>query len=91
MATVAIVRTIDDDSAMSVLLELGTTLNRGSDEVVLDLAAVRRLNASALRALEAFASKAEAESVKVVLRGVSVELYKVLTLVKLTARFSFVS
>ena len=34
---------------------------------------------------------ADAKTVKVVLRGVNVDVYKVLKLVKLTPRFSFVN
>jgi len=52
---------------------------------------VRRIDATALRALEEFARVADEKAVKVVLRGVSVDVYKVLKLVKLTRRFSFLN
>ena len=52
---------------------------------------MRRIDSSALRALEEFARIADEKAVKVVLRGVNVDVYKVLKLVKLTRRFSFVN
>jgi hypothetical protein len=52
---------------------------------------VRRIDPSVLRAMDEFAGKAENKGVKVVFRGVNVDVYKVLTLVKLVSRFSFVS
>ena len=45
------------------------------------------MNPSALRALEKLVNKADEKSVKIVLRDVNVEVYKVLKLVKLSARF----
>jgi anti-anti-sigma regulatory factor len=52
---------------------------------------VRRIDPSVLRVLDEFAGKADNKGVKVVLRGVNVDVYKVLTLAKLTSRFSFVN
>ena len=52
---------------------------------------MRRIDPSALRAMEDFAGIADDKGVKVVLRGVNVDIYKVLKLVKLTSRFSFVN
>jgi anti-anti-sigma regulatory factor len=59
-------------------------------EVFLDFSSVRRIDSSSLRAIEELASTAEQKDVKVVLRGVSVDVYKVLKLMKLASRFSFV-
>ena len=50
---------------------------------------MRRLDSAALRALEELADKADAKAVKLVLRGVNVDVYKVLKLVKLASRLSF--
>lgn len=58
-------------------------------ELVLDFSSVRRIDSSAVRALEEFARIADEKSAKVVVRGVSVDVYKVLKLVKLARRFSF--
>jgi anti-anti-sigma regulatory factor len=52
---------------------------------------VRRIDSSALRAIEEFADIADTKGVKVVLRGVDVGVYKVLKLVKLASRFSYLS
>ena len=60
-------------------------------EVVLDFSSVRRIDPSALRAMEKLAGIADDKAVKVVLRGVNVDIYKVLKLVKLTPRFSFLT
>jgi ABC-type transporter Mla MlaB component len=50
-----------------------------------------RIDAIALSAMAEFADIADSKGVKVVLRGVNVGVYKVLKLVKLASRFSFVS
>jgi len=73
------------------LQEAGEKLDTVDGEVSLDFSSVRRIDPSALRAMEVFAGLAEGKGVKVVLRGVNVGIYKVLKLVKLTSRFSFVS
>jgi hypothetical protein len=44
-----------------------------------------------VRALEELAALADAKSVKVVLRAVNVDIYRVLKLMKLTGRFSFLT
>ena len=62
-----------------------------ADELVVDLAAVRRIDVEGLRAMEGLVNAAEEKRVKVVLRGVNVEIYKVLKLTKLAPRFSFES
>ncbi len=58
---------------------------------MLDFSSVRRIDSTALRALEEFARLADEKAVKVVLCGVNVDVYKVLKLVKLTRQFSFVN
>ena len=60
-------------------------------DVVLDFSAVRRIDPNALRAMEKLAGFADGKAVKVVLRGLNVEIYKVLKLMRLTSRFSFVA
>ena len=58
-------------------------------DVVLDFSSVRCIDSSTLRALEKFAGMADEKSVKPLLRGVNVNLYKTLKLVKVAGRFSF--
>jgi len=57
----------------------------------LDFSSVRRINSAELQAMERFAGVANEKGIKVVVRGVNVDVYKVLTLMGLTRRFSFVS
>lgn len=66
-------------------------LDCAEGQVVLDFSSVRRIDPSALRALEEFAGTADDKDVKVVLRGVNVDIYKVLKLVRLAPRFSFLT
>ncbi len=67
------------------------TLDSAQGDVVLDFSSVRRIDPSGLRAMEKLAGIADDKAVKVVLRGVNVDIYKVLKLVKLTSRFSFLT
>ena len=48
-----------------------------------------RLDPGAVTALKNFADFADARNVKLLLRAVNVDIYKVLKLVKLAPRFSF--
>lgn len=80
---------IDEQHAISALQEAGEKLNPADREAVLDFSSVRRVDSNALRAMEEFARIADEKAVKVVLRGVNVDVYKVLKLVKLARRFSF--
>jgi len=82
---------IEEARAALALEEAGESLDGAEGEAVLDFSAVLRVDASTLRALEELARIAEKKAVKVILRGVNVDVYKVLKLVKLTRRFSFVS
>jgi anti-anti-sigma regulatory factor len=64
-------------------------LDGAGGEVVLDFSSVRRIDPSAIEAMERLAGAADDRAVKVAVRGVHVDVYKVLKLVKLTPRFSF--
>ena len=81
----------DDQDLISALERAKEKLHSAESELVLDFSGVRRVDGNALQAMEAFARKAEEKAVKVVLRGVNVDVYKVLKLVRLTSRFSFLS
>jgi anti-anti-sigma regulatory factor len=82
---------IDEERVVQGLQDAGERLDSVEGEVALDFSSVRRLDASALKAMEEFAGIADDKSVRVVLRAVHVGVYKVLKLVKLTSRFSFVN
>jgi anti-anti-sigma regulatory factor len=91
MAITAVVLSIDEERAVLALQEAGENLDRTQGEAVLDFSSVRRIDSNVLQALEEFARIAQEKAVKVALRGVNVDVYKVLKLIKLTSRFSFVS
>lgn len=58
-------------------------------ELTLDFSSVARIDPSAARGLEALAQAATEKTVKITLRAVNVEIYKVLKLARLTSRFAF--
>ncbi len=82
---------IDGERVVPALQAAGETLDSTKGDVVLDFSSVRRIDPSGLRAMEKLAGAADEKAVKVVLRGVNVDIYKVLKLVKLTSRFSFLT
>ncbi len=82
---------IDGERVVQGLQAARETLDTAQGDVVLNFSAVRRIDPQALRAMEKLAGLADGKAVKVVLRGVNVDIYKVLKLVKLTSRFSFLA
>ena len=88
--TVVLLKT-DEERIVEVLQETVDKLDGVEDEVDLDFTSVRRIGSSAIRGMEDFVSTAEHRGVRIVLCGVSVGIYKVLKLVNLSARFSFVN
>jgi len=91
MSTVAVFLNVDEERIALALRGAADKLDCAQGEAVLDFSSVRRIDSAALRALEDFARVADDRDVKVVLRGVNVDVYKALKLVKLTQRFSFVN
>ena len=91
MTTILEGHKVDGEQVKESLAEAREVLNRAEGEVLLDFSAVRRINPSGLNAMEEFAAAAEGKAVKVALRGVNVDVYKVLKLARLSARFMFVS
>jgi anti-anti-sigma regulatory factor len=81
---------IDGGRVCQFLEEAQAKLNTGG-EVMLDFSAVRRVDPGMLRALEGLADAADEKSVKVVLCGLNVDIYKVLKLARLSPRFSIVN
>ena len=79
---------VDGDLVRELEAALGRLETTG-EELVLDFGPVRHIQPSALGALEALARAAEAKRVRVSLTGVGIDLYRVLKLVNLTARFTF--
>ena len=88
--TIAVMRKLEEQSVAAALLETCDQLPSAGGEILLDFTAVRRLDSRSLAALQSLAAVADAKAANIALRGVSVEIYKVLTLLKLTPHFSFV-
>ncbi len=91
MAISAVWIKIDGKRVAEALQEVRGKLTDTDGEVVLDFSAVRRIDPSALRAMEELASTASDKAVKIVLRGVNVDIYKVLKLARVGPRFSFLN
>jgi len=80
---------IDEKIAPASLREAGKKFEANLGEVTLDFSSVTRLDAATLRELGELSRIAGEKAVNVNLRGVNVDVYKVLKLVKLTQKFSF--
>jgi anti-anti-sigma regulatory factor len=91
MAMNAVELKIDGEFLVPALQEVLEKLDSADGEVALNFSSVRRIDPTGLRALETLAGSAEQKGVKVVLRGVNVGVYKVLKLMKLASRFSFLT
>jgi anti-anti-sigma regulatory factor len=81
---------IDGESVVHALQEALEKLDGAAGEVVLDFSSVHRIDASALRAMENLAGAVDGKA-KVALHGVNVGVYKVLKLMKMARRFSFLT
>jgi len=83
---------IDPERVLDALQqEAVEKVNSGQGEAILDFSSVRRIDSNVAGAMEQLAGLAEDRSVKVVLRAVNADIYKVLKLLKLTQRFSFLT
>jgi anti-anti-sigma regulatory factor len=89
MDAIAVMLKIDGERVADSLKEIGEKFEGAQGEVVLDFSSVRRIDPDALTALEQLLSTADKKAVKVALRGVNVDIYRVLKLAKLTPRLSF--
>ncbi len=91
MITIPVGLDFDEQSVAHALQEARAKLESVEGDLCLDFSSVRRIDASALRALAELADIADGKAAKIVLRDVNVDVYKVLKLVKLTSRFSFLT
>jgi len=91
MATIADWMKVDGVHVAETLREAVNKLSAAEGEMVLDFSGVERVDAKAIFALEELAAKAKERSVRVVLRGVNVGIYKVLKLSRLEGQFGFLS
>jgi len=91
MATIADWLKIDAEQVSAALLRVKDRVNGSEGELVLDFSAVLRIDASAITVLEQLADATSTNHAQVALRGVNVDVYKVLKLAKLTTRFTFLN
>jgi anti-anti-sigma regulatory factor len=91
MASIAVLQTLDEGDLAEQLNKAFSKLEGAEGEVVLDFSSIRRIPPAGLHALEKLAAKSEDKPAKFVLRGVNVDVYKVLKLARLSGRFGFVS
>jgi anti-anti-sigma regulatory factor len=89
MATIAESLRIDSAGVAGLLQQASEELKRAATEVVVDLTSVHRIDPRSLRMLEQLANEAENKKQRVVLRGVNVDVYKVMKLAQLVPRFAF--
>ena len=82
---------LDPERIAGALHEAAEKINAGESEIVLSFSSVPRIDSSAAGALEELARLAEERSVKVVLRAVNVDIYRVLTQLRLAQRFCFLT
>jgi len=90
-ATVAVWLKIEAERVVSSLHQAAQKLDKAKDEIILDFSSVRRIDSGAVREMEELIGAADDRAIKVGLRGVNIHVYKVLKLMKLAPRFSFLT
>ena len=86
---IAVLLKLHEEHVVHALQQAGEKLDSANGEVVVDFSSVGRIDPAALSAMEELAGIADGRGVKLALRGVNVDVYKVLKLAKLAPRFSF--
>lgn len=81
----------DEARTLEILSEAAQKLATGNCDVMLDFSAVQRLDVELLRRLEELAGIADQKAARITLQNVNIDVYKVLKLMKLTRRLSFVN
>lgn len=81
----------NSESVAHALQEAREKLDSTAGDLCLDFSSVRRIDPDALKAMEELAGMADDKGVKLVLRGVNVDIYRVLKLMKLAPRFTFLN
>jgi anti-anti-sigma regulatory factor len=81
---------LEKGTAAAALQDARAGFEGAPGEAVVDVSAIQRMDAGAVEALDALVSEAEGKAIKVILSGVNPEIYRVLKLVKLAPRVSFV-
>jgi anti-anti-sigma factor len=88
MTTDAMWIQVDPEHTQAFRDEAIERLTRADGEVVLDFTSVKRIDTNGVRVLEELAGMADEKSVKLVLRAVNMDVYRVLKLLKLAQRFT---
>jgi anti-anti-sigma regulatory factor len=88
MAASSLLSEVKPEPLAESLTQARKKLDAGEREIVLDFSHVRRIDSSAIQAMVDLADEADVKKVKIILRGVSVDLHKVLKLMRLASRFS---
>lgn len=88
---VAVWLKLGGESLADDLLDACERLETADEEIVLDLSSVRRIAPGEIAAIDHLAACAAELNVRVVLRGVNIEVYKVLKLTKLAPHFAFLN
>ena len=79
----------NETSALQILADAAKKLADG--DVVLDFSAVQRLDSELLHRLDELVIMADRKAARITMRNVNIDVYKVLKLMKLTRRLSFVN
>jgi len=82
---------VDQSSLVQDLKVAREKLDGADGELVLDFSTVHRIDPAALKIMEELAGAAEGKSVKIVLYGLSVDVYKAFKLGKLAGRFNYLN
>lgn len=88
MTTDAMWIQVDPEHTQAFRDEAIERLTRADGEVVLDFTSVKRIDTNGVRVLEELAGMADEKSVKLVLRAVNMDVYRVLKLLRLAQRFT---
>src|SRR5215475_7045198 len=91
METTIVSLKLNGADVVTALQAAAEKLERMKGDMILDFSTVRRLDPAALSAMSDFADAADERPVNIILRGVNVDVYRVLKLARLTQRFSMVS
>ena len=91
MGTLSVMPNLETEHFVEILEDARKRLGGAEGEMIVDFSTVSRISPAAIGALEELATLADAKAVRLVVRGVSVEVYKVLKLMKVASRFSYLN
>ena len=90
MAASSLLTEVNAECLADSLLDAKKKLDTADGQLVLDCSHVRRIDSRTLNSMLDLSAAAEPKKVRLILRGVNVDVYKVLKLMKLASRFSYV-